>query len=307
MAFKKPMKAPIESVNTVANFFGYFSWPQRVSLKLDGIRLCSAYGAPFSSTLKMHPNKQVGHAITANPNVWNKDIEIIVGDPTSNPLNRTSGFCRSNGQETDDLRFYIFDNIDDDVIDLPFEDRYKTLLTIRDTKDSFHNLSYSVLQQIEVHSLEELLEIEDRAVKDGYEGVMSRNPKGRYKAGRATLLEDLIFKVKRMDDMEGILVDVEEGETNTNEQKVNELGLLKRSTMKDGMVPNGRVGTFIVSYKGEFLRVAKGRFSQEQLKEIWENKSRFLGRALKFQTMVYGMKDVPRFARAVAFREPFDM
>ena len=110
-----------------------------------------------------------------------------------------------------------------------------------------------------------------------------------------------------MDDMEGILVGVEEGETNTNEQKVNELGLLKRSTMKDGMVSNGRVGTFIVLYKGETLRVAKGRFSQEQLKEIWENKSRYLGCVLKFQTMVYGMKDVPRFARAVAFRENFDM
>lgn len=305
--FEKPMKAPIESVNTVKDFFKYFSWPQRASLKLDGIRLCSAYGAPFSSTLKMHPNKQVGDAITANKEVWNKDIEIIVGDPTNNPLHRTSGFCRSRSQETDDLRFYIFDNIEDDVVKLPFEERYKTLINIKETRDSYHNLTYSVLQQVEVFSLEELLEFEDRAVKAGYEGVMSRNPNGRYKAGRATLLEDLIFKVKRMDDMEGILVDVEEGETNTNEQKVNELGLLKRSTMKDGMVPNGRVGTFIVLYKGEILRVAKGRFSQEQLKEIWENKPRYLGRALKFQTMVYGMKDVPRFARAVAFREAFDM
>jgi DNA ligase 1 len=299
-SFKRPMLAPRESPLSHPKFFEGLRFPLLCSYKFDGIRAVNVDGAIKSRTMKLIPSWQVQNDL-ADIN-WT-DGELIAGEPTEpGVLSRTSSHTRSMDKKCDDLRYYVFD-----TIDLPHVPFYKRLEQVKERLHGAAAHGYRFVEHENVETVEELLVLEEKALSLGYEGLMMRDPLGRYKQGRGTFREGLIYKLKRFEDAEGIVVDLYEKETNTNEKKVNELGLTSRSSSKEGKVGADTLGGFIVDYKGTELRVAPGNFDDADKKRIWNNPEKeALGKLLKFKWMKYGMKDVPRFCSAIEFRDNFD-
>jgi len=95
--------------------------------------------------------------------------------------------------------------------------------------------------------------------------------------------------------------------TNLNPATTDARGYTKRSTCKENMVAGGTLGAFLVKWGEEVIRVAPGAFPHGERQYIWDHKEEFRGAMLKYRFMSYGMKDVPRFARAVGFRSLIDM
>ena len=135
---------------------------------------------------------------------------------------------------------------------------------------------------------QELLEYEDLCLTAGYEGVMLRNPTGKYKCGRSTLKEQILLKLKRFLDAEAIVVGFEEKMHNDNVQEKNELGLSKRSFKKDGLVFANTLGSLIVEDPITKTRFGIGTGFDDCLKlEIWNNKEKYLNESSPYSVCVH--------------------
>jgi DNA ligase-1 len=302
MSFK-PMLAPQEDPRSCTKFFDYLSYPLLASYKLDGIRGVPIAGTVRSRTLKALRSKQVQKKYGKHS--W-LDGEMIIGEPTDpNQINLCQSHIMSFDKPSPDLRFYVFDCANTLFKDVPFYERLRIAKQlVEDTKDP----SIYFLEHKAINSYDELITFEEEALGLGYEGLMLRNPLGRYKHNRATMLDNIIFKLKRFIDDEGLLIGLEEKNTNTNEQVRDERGYAKRSSAKEGLVPAGTAGTFIVEWQGLTLRVAPGKFKHDELQYIWNNQKEFIEKVyVKFRFFGYGMLNMPRFPRAITFRSPEDI
>jgi DNA ligase-1 len=95
--------------------------------------------------------------------------------------------------------------------------------------------------------------------------------------------------------------------TNENILEKDELGYAKRSYKKDGMVAANTLGNFIVSYNNMVISVAPGKFNHDLRKTIWNSQNYYIGKILKFRFFAHGIKDKPRFPRAIGFRSKIDL
>lgn len=299
----KPMLAPQEDPQSCAKFFDYLSYPLLASYKLDGIRGVPIAGTVCSRTLKALRSRQVQKKYGKHS--W-LDGEMIIGEPTDpNQINLCQSHIMSFDKPHPDLRFYVFDCANTLLKDMPFRERlHITKQLVEDTKDP----SIYFLEHKQINSYEELICFEEEALNLGYEGLMLRNPEGRYKHNRATMLDNIIFKLKRYIDDEGLLIGLEEMYTNTNEMTRDERGYAKRSSAKEGLVPAGTTGKFIVKWKDLTLKVSPGKFKHDELQYIWNNQKEFIEKVyVKFRFFGYGMLNMPRFPRAITFRSPEDI
>ena len=94
---------------------------------------------------------------------------------------------------------------------------------------------------------------------------MMRDPVGRYKLGRGTFKEGLIYKLKRFADDEAVIIGFKEQMTNNNILEKDELGYAKRSIFKENMIPAGTLGNFIVDWRELELDIAPGNFDHVAL------------------------------------------
>jgi len=264
-------------------------YPIFASPKLDGIRAVVRGSVVLSRTGKPIPSFQVQDEFNSFENY---DGELIVGDPTD-PLcyNRTQSHVMAFEKETNDLVFYVFDYIDDNK---PYFLRLAAL-------KAYANVN--IIEQKEINSLDELLEFEANTLALGYEGVMLKTPFSKYKRGRATLKEGVFFKLKRFQDDEGEIIGFIEGKENTNPSFKSEIGLSARSYKKEGLVRRDTVGSILVRYKNEIIRVAPGTLTHTQRDDIWDRQEDFIGRTIRFKFFPYGAKDALRFPRFSGFRE----
>lgn len=330
--FKRPMLAPLNDPLKYPNYFKDLrgKYPFLASPKLDGIRgvvksiPTFSFGEDFEmSVTGQTPYKVLSRSMIALPSLqvqrqysrfFDLDGEFVEGCETEDGLmHRTNSIVMSVDKPSEQLCFRVFDTADDDLLDLPFEERLEVARSaIELTKKrnlELTNVSISLIEHTLCRNEEELLEAEDKALAAGYEGLMFRKPDGYYKHhARATWKEGLIYKLKRFQDGEGIIAGIFEGNKNNNEKVVNEAGYAKRSSAKDGLVASGTTGGFIVDYQGQLINVARGTFTDEELKAIWEMRDTLIGKQLlKFRFFAYGSKNAPRFARAVGFRSEIDL
>jgi hypothetical protein len=113
--------------------------------------------------------------------------------------------------------------------------------------------------------------------------------------------------LKRFQDDEGVIVGFEQAMENQNPAVKNHLGYTERSFSKENLVPLEMIGNFLVEYKGDTLKVAPGKIDHMERRHIWNNQEEFLGTYLKFRFFSYGVKDKPRFPRAVGMRDLGDL
>jgi len=300
----KPMLAATIDPKVDPDVFKKLRFPYLASPKLDGIRgvasgkegLISRSGLPLPS---VQAQRLFGHLVGL-------DGELIVGEPNvMNVYNLTQSHVMSQNKPAmrepniPNLHYYVFDRWMHNstlVIDMPFYKRLELL----PKGDSF---LIPVQHQL-IENYDDLMMFEEICLNHGYEGIMLRNPHGRYKHGRATFNENLLYKLKRFDEFEAVVIDVVEQMTNLNEKVKNMLGYSERSTNAENLVPANTLGKMVVMYDGEPLNIGCGCMNHDERKYYWDNPHLLKGKTIvvrHFQVGIQGYR--PRQARFAGFRE----
>lgn len=257
--------------------------PCYVSFKVDGWRAIWQGLEFISRSGKTIPNRALRELAAQNvvPVGW--DGEIIVGEPNDpHVFSKTDKFCKTAAKSiTEPVRLFVFD----DQLHLgPFCDRSQSLYDL---------LPFVVrLDQTLVETYEQLAELEEQAISSGYEGLVTRSPRGPYKQGRSTLREQYLVKLKRYIDGEFKIIGFNEMLHNANEAFKNELGYTKRSSHKENKIPTGTLGSIVVDWNGHRLSVGTG-FDEDQRREIWLNQDKYVGSPATIRYLP-SVKDLPR-------------
>lgn len=282
-------------------------FPLLASPKLDGLRCAIQGGVPLSRTLKripsLHVQKQLGN------NLFDGfDGELIVGDPTApNVFSNTTSHVMAH-DKIFNYTYYVFD-LHDKVYE--YNVRRELLRVQVDAAQSIigtYMPDIRVLQQTWVRDLADVAEYESEQVELGYEGIILRDPQGRYKYGRSTVNEGLLLKVKRFEDSEAVIIGFVEQMQNTNDKVTNELGRGKRSSHKEGMVGKDTLGALHVRdlKTGMEFYIGTG-FNDELRLRIWRNQGHYLGKICTYKFFPVGVKDLPRHPVFKGFRHKDDM
>jgi DNA ligase-1 len=285
-------------------------FPVYASFKIDGVRAMVRDSMLLSRSLKPIPNEAI-QTLLGTPLLEGLDGELTVGSPTHKNLMQitTSGVMRHEGQP--DFRYFVFDicNLSSEV---PFSIRLEKLLS------AFANTSWTsqisprihLLEQRFIESQEALDEFEAEALAAGYEGVICKDPAGRYKYGRSTEKEGIMFKVKRYTTSEARITGYKEEMANDNVAFINELGHTARSSHKDNKVGKGRLGAFtgVDLVTGASVSVGTG-FTADQRLALWAVRDQAVqeGWIVTYKHFDHGVKDRPRHQVFIAFRDKRDM
>jgi len=299
------MLAPGEDPLKNPNFFNEIRFPLLCSPKLDGIRCIIKDGCAMSRSFKPIPSMQVQSRYSEYADL---DGELIVGNETDfDVYNRTQSFVMSDNKPHIDLKYRVFDFTHHEMEDATFTSRLKFAKEMIEiyNKD-FGKNSVSIVEHTLCDNIDDLLKFETKMLSQGYEGIMMRDPLGRYKHGRGTFKEGLIYKLKRFQDDEAIVTGFVEQMLNQNEEKRDALGYTERSTSKAGLVPADTLGKFLVDYNGIELEVSCGILTHPERYHVWIHQDLFKGQILKFRHFTHGVKDLPRFPRFVGWRNKID-
>lgn len=183
------------------------------SRKLDGVR-CSLFfkdgevktssrGGKNYDVVISHITKDiiVRNFFMNNPNI-KLDGEIYKHGWT---LSKISGLCRKKekNDEMKQLQFHCYDIIDTNKT---FNERLSVLNTI---KNKLRITSKIVIcEHIEISGYDNIINLHNQFVNDGYEGLVLRNPDALYKSNAK---DDRMIKVKMFEDDEFEIIGMAEG------------------------------------------------------------------------------------------------
>lgn len=291
----RPMLAAPVSIEQI-------KYPCFASPKLDGIRGLLLQAKTLSRTLKVIPNRYVRdrYAEMAHHGL---DGEFIVGPPNAPDTYRRTVSALMSYEGEPEAMFYAFDDIS--IPKRCFVDR---LQSVKDKVAGLDPKMFSVLDQMLINNITELVDLESMWVNAGFEGLVTRHPMGHYKYGRSTLSQGWMLKLKRFLDSEARILDFVELKVNNNAATINVLGYMERSHHQENKVGGQKLGAFVVEdlYQGWQFEIGTG-FMEEERRRFWKQKKTLLGRTIKYKYFPIGMKDVPRHPVYLGFRDPIDM
>ncbi len=297
---------------------GTIVFPVLVSPKLDGIRCCirpSGAGTmmPVSRNLKPIPNRSIRDALLGMPPF---DGELICGSPVEpSTWNKTqSGVMSADGEP--DWTYWVFDAIPTEgtkylkpTIETPFQERIeiaRQLVRAARTTDTAGTPRIQHVSHKWVYDLPTLLEIEEQVVAAGYEGLMLRDPHGRYKFGRATLRSRELLKFVRKFTAEAVVEGFVEQMHNTNLAKLDELGRTKRSSAKAGKVGKATLGALLCRMPdGSTFEIGTG-LDDATRADIWSRQAEFAGKTVTYEYRQLTPAGVPRFPVFKGWRDAGD-
>ena len=276
------------------------NFPIYVSTKFDGIRALVIDSVVYSRSLKPIRNKHV-QKLFGKEEYNGFDGELIVGDIYAKDVfqKTTSGVMSVDG--TPDVTFYVFDVLTNNTA--PYKERLYEL-NDRLVLEQYPNIIAA--QQKYVQTKEDLLKLLHKERIKGGEGLICRNPNGKYKYGRSTPKEQLSVKLKFFENGEFEVIGFEERMHNTNEATTNELGYTERSSCKENLIPMNTLGSLVLKYGDSSFKVGTG-FSDEQRQEIWNNKESYLGKLASIRYMSVGMDKKPRVPSFIGWRDEDDL
>jgi len=277
------------------------------SWKLDGIRATILKEGVLSRSLKPIRNRHIQSSLHREELIG-FDGELIVGDMFSPNVfqTTTSGVMTADGTPT--FQFWVFDLVG---YPFPYQARYDEL---RFRIDRLHNLSgnyanINLLPQTHVTRPEDLEEKYEDALQRGCEGLILRRLDAPYKFNRSTAKQGYLLKAKPWADSEAEILDVRELYRNQNQPIRDSLGLQRRGTSKEGMVPAGVMGEILVrdlkNPQWEFCIGSGFDFTLRQ--QMWIVAAKQIGRIVKYKYLPHGMVDVPRHPVFMGFRHKEDM
>jgi DNA ligase-1 len=240
------------------------------------------------------------------PELHGLDGELTASDK----FNETSSAFASYAGEPS-FSFQIFD-----LFDKPndqFESRL-LMLRLRHLPSLGDNVDLFRLPQLPVDNPEDLSIVLEDVLDSQGEGVITRDPSGLYKFGRATERQQWMLKHKPFVDAEAVVVGVEELMHNENDPEVSQLGLQKRSHHQAGKVPGGKLGALVcievvhwdqdlnyIPDSAPRFRIGTG-FDDATRHLLWAQRNELFGRIVKFKSMQHGALDAPRHPVFLGFR-----
>ena len=309
MANFTPMLAPNQKTDLDA-----IQYPLLASTKLDGIRNEFLEGQIFTRSMKQVPNlflKEKFEAIRKyaeehdylidgeifSPHVPFQLIQSCVMTEDCSSKAAVKAWAKLCDEMKIDmtreyalqaLQFHCFDVVKQRDFAEPFSSRSLNILKL-----DLHNLVH-VTNQI-VKSKEDVIHLFEEAIHKGQEGLILRDPGGRYKCGRGTIKEGLIYKVKPWETFDAKIIDVTQ-RTAVNEdaeKTINEVGRSVTSKKKDDRHFIEMAAGFMVKHNGLDLEVNIA-LPEDQKRDIWINRKLFIGRMIEYIGMNLGAKNLPR-------------
>lgn len=271
-------------------------YPVLASPKLDGIRCLTPNGEAVSRNGKPIANDYIRNMLESLTELADLDGELVTLDVLGNvkPFNEVSGdVMRKSG--TPDFEFLVFDCFQD--MGASFASRLERAQYVCQGYECV-----KVVPHVVCKDAAELQKFEQYCVDHGYEGVMTRDPEGKYKQGRSTAREQGLLKVKRFADAEGKIVGFAEQMENTNAKDENG----KRGQAQAGLVPKNTLGALVLETQWGVMEVGSG-FNEEMRRNIWLYPEKYMGQIITFTYQPSGMKDKPRFPVFKGFRDLRDM
>ena len=271
-------------------------FPYAATPKIDGIRFLMVGGAALTRSFKPIRNEYLQKILSSNL------PDGIDGELTSgSTFQECSSIMRIKGEP--DFKVWIFDFVNPKGELKPYKERMDELRKF----ENFNIPSYEILFPKIVSNQEQIDQLMINNLNAGYEGLMLRDPNGIYKFGRSSVKENILLKVKEFMDDEAEIISFREKMINTNEGLKDNFGRTKRSSCQDGLKPSGTLGGFILR-NSEGLEFSCGSGLNDALRdEIWKNKSKYLGKLVKYKFMSKGRKDLPRHPVFMGFRDETDL
>jgi len=293
------------------------------SKKLDGLR-CLVQ--PFQPQLmtrngKRIPNRKVWTALTGLIGLAAASKCIFDGELWSPNLSfqeiQSLVMTRDKDIMDPDFGLYIFDMVpESDWITsgkLTYHDRLSHLTRLFDFQvndtELFKTFHARQLHQVWVYEKEKLQELFLKEIEEGGEGLMVRNPQGRYKHGRATFRENNIFKLKVFSTMEAEIVDVLPLNIMATDavRECDEFGRPKPVNKKGEREDIDALGSLVVGLEdGSRLQIGSGfdfRGGDKDRSKLWQQRSTLVGKKVEFKYSKVGIKDLPRFPVFLRLRE----
>ena len=272
-------------------------YPLIASPKVDGIRCLIVGGKAVSRTMKEIPNRHIFDTLSGSKSFTGLDGELTV---LNKPFNEVSGdVMRSTG--TPDFTYLVFDFWPSSCT---YRDRLKLLCQISPKfPPAIQMLSWRI-----IHTDIQLIQYEEECLNQGFEGIMVRDPQGKYKFGRSTTNEQILLKLKRFEDSEAIVLGFIEEMYNGNEALKDAFGRTKRSSHQANLVGKCTLGALHCKdlKTGIEFDIGTG-FTSVQREHIWNERKYLLDSIVKYRHQAVGAKDLPRFPSFIGFRSTEDM
>ena len=290
---EKPMLAStLEDIKDI-------KYPVLCTPKLDGIRCLIVNSHAVTRSFKPIPNTFIRNQLeTTCPEGFDGELVIKVNGKIV-PFNEISSAIMSEDGKPNFV-YVVFDWYSFGG----YTHRIHSLIDCQ----KIPNIEYLI--PILIKNEKELLEYETKVLSEGYEGVMLRSIDGPYKFGRSTIKEGYLLKLKRFYDSEATIFDFQEKMHNGNDATTDAFGYTERSSHKANQTPMNTLGAFIVKDIKTLIefRIGTGDGLTDKLrKDIWNNRSKYLGKLIKYKAQKVGEKDAPRFPVFIGFRDQKDM
>ena len=258
-------------------------------------------GVVYSRSMKPIRNEYI-QKLFGKPEYHGFDGELIVGDIYDKDVfqKTTSGVMSKDGYP--DVTFHVFDLWN--LPDVDYESRQRVLQDLLLQDETMGSVVYTMIHKC--HTVKDLDFFLKHEEKVGGEGLIGRNPKGRYKYGRSTPKEQFSMKFKFFQQEDFEVVGFTERMHNSNEQKRDELGYAERSSAKEGMIPMNTLGSLALKYGDDTFNCGTG-FSDALREEIWFNQEKYLGKLASIRYMSVGMDKLPRVPSFQGFRDEDDL
>ena len=308
----RPMLASNEVVDLES--LDRIRYPVIASPKIDAWRSFNYLGEPHTRSGKTIPNEHT-RIVLSLPELNGLDGELVCGSPDDlsaaidpNAMQRAqSAFSTHAGQP--EFTWYIFDDLERHHNN--YWDWWRGQLSPRFSGPGVFKLPSfcKLIPQVFITNDNELSQFVRETLDQGYEGVVTRDPKSPYKHGRSTRKQEWSLKIKEYTYEEGILVMLNERMENQNIAERDELGYLKRSGHQAGKVGANTLGSFTLRRPNspETFNVGCGHLDAGERQRIWDL-SNTVQPIITFRHFATtGVVNRPRQAQFVAFRAKEDL
>ena len=286
--------------------------------KIDGSFAFNQNATLYARSLKQHENEYVTKQFSKDKYEGLRG-EMILGD---NPV--AEGLCRATSSALRTVKgepfttLHCFDYVTPKTKEVAYEERYNML---KNTVSNLGVISIRVIPAVRVFSLEEFYSLRDNFISQGYEGIILRDPLAKHKEGRSSSIKPELWRWKPWLSAEILVTSIEEGETNLNEARINELGYTDRSSHKENKAPNGMLGRIrgklladlldisgkVIQNAGEEIVVSPGDMKHYERKFYLSNPKEIVGHIVEFDYFAYGMKQTVRMPQFKRIRSERDM
>lgn len=295
----KPMLYPNDSTDVED-----VKYPQLASYKLDGIRCLFINGNMVSRQSKYFRNPELTKRFQPLIDFSREHHIILDGELYDETATfQEIGSCTSKeGQELPDtLFYYAFDMLEYDAdanawkTDVGALERIERL---KGCKENYFNdyPFFGVLVQSMVYEPEQVNLMFESARMAELEGLILKHPDSMYKFGRVTTKSGDGYKLKEWRTEDAIVKDIVQAtKVDPNaEKKMDVFGYSKTSRKKADRIPIEKAAGFIVEYNGNDFTVSLAGTDKFK-KEVWKNKSKYIGHYIEYKFQPDGVKNVPRF------------